>query len=208
MTIIFLLLIIKFCHLWRETERMGWSWTHLRYVHHTHRNTLKYHLDAVNHRKAHAACFCKRSGETSRHMASKATWWVMCAGERAEETAEGQRCYCLTQYQQSPDEWPRICPDVRTGLRRCRSGVRAAINHSPTLTLGPSCCFMASPAAIEGWQPYSVTGMGRKEEREGKGGGYVVSERIEEEEGVEELSVGWEGEKRWKTNSEAGLERS
>lgn len=98
---------------------MGWRRAHLRHVHRTHLNTLKYHLDAVNHRKAHAACLCKRSGETSWHTASKATWWVMCARERAEETAEGQRCYCLTQYQHSPDEWPRMCPDVRTGPRRC-----------------------------------------------------------------------------------------
>lgn len=193
-----------------ELELMGWSWAHLRHVHRTHLNTLKYHLDAVNHRKAHAACLSKRSGETSRHMASKATWWVMCARERAEETAEGPRCYCLTQYQHSPDEWPRMCPDVRTGPRWCRSGARVAMNHSHTLTPGPSCCFMASPATIEGWQPHSVAGRGRKEETEGRGGGGdVVSERIEEEEeGVEGLSVGWEGEKRWKTNSEAGPERS
>lgn len=163
---------------------MGWSWTHLRYVRHrTHLNNLKYHLDAVNHWKAHAVYLCKRSGETSWHMASKATWWVMCARERAEETAEGQRCYCLTQYQQSSDEWPRTRPDVRVGLRRHRSGVRASMNHLHTLSLGPSCCFMASPATMEGWQPHSVAGRGREEGRKGKRGGSVVSERIEEEEG-------------------------
>lgn len=161
-----------------QLELMGWSWAHLRYVHRAHLNTLKYHWDAVNHRKAHAACLCKRSGETSWHTASKATWWVMCARERAEETAEGQRCYCLTQHQHSPDEWPRMCPDVRTGPRRCRPGVGVAMNHWHTLTLGPSCCFMASPATIEGWQPHSGAGRGRKEEAEGRGGGDAVSERI------------------------------
>lgn len=121
-------------------------------------------------------------------MALTATWWVMCARERGDETAEGQRCYCLTQYQQSPDERPRMCPDVHMARRRYCSGVRASMNHSHTLTPGPSCCFMASPAMVEGWQPRSVAGRGRKkregERREGEScglradrGGWVSAEK-------------------------------
>lgn len=141
--------------------------------------TLKYHLDVVNHWKVHALYLCKRRDQQTR-LALKATWWVMCVWERAVDTAEvgGWRCYWLT-HQHTVTTEPRLMTGyvsvcVHT-LHWSSSDICIIINHTHTYThlvslpsSGLSCCFMASPATIEGWQPHSARG--RRGNGRGRGG--------------------------------------
>lgn len=135
----------------------------------------------------------------------------VCESESSRHST-GQRCYCLTYQHTVTTEMRLMTVYVSVcvhSLHRSSSGIVIYHTHIHTHLVsqpssGHSCCFMASPATMEGWQPHSARGRGkRKWEREGRRD--VVSEwtagrkkwvSVEKERGDERQTVKQGPEKR------------
>lgn len=145
-------------------------------------------------------------------LALKVTRWLMCErvqgmqqrSQRSEMLLFNTPTRCKSKVKINGPVCLRVCSWHMSCTDTC-----LIIDHTHTHThtdprssqasSGVSCCFTASPATTEGWQPRSKWGRRENgERREGKMWFFGMD--------YWGVSVSWKGERRWKTGSETGPE--